>query len=181
VAVNISPHQFRERNFVDTVATILERVNLEPEALELEITETVAMTEVEKTMERLTDLRALGLTISIDDFGTGYSSLAYLKRFPIHILKIDRSFVMNLPGDKDNRAITKAVIALAQHLDLELVAEGVETIEQADFLARAGCQYLQGYYFSMPISSRDFTQILSAGIGKEPGKSFVSKPRIIQR
>jgi diguanylate cyclase (GGDEF)-like protein len=181
VAVNISPHQFRERTFVDTVATILERVNLEPEALELEIRETVAMTEVEKTMERLTELRALGLTISIDDFGTGYSSLAYLKRFPIHILKIDRSFVRNLPDDKENRAITKAVIALAHYLDLHLVAEGVETIEQADFLAREGCQYLQGYYFSMPISSRDFTQVLSAGIGREQGKSFVSKPRIIQR
>jgi diguanylate cyclase (GGDEF)-like protein len=181
VAVNISPHQFRERTFVDTVATILERVSLEPEALELEITETVAMTEVEKTMERLTELRALGLRISIDDFGTGYSSLAYLKRFPIHTLKIDRSFVRNLPGDKENRAITKAVIALAHYLDLHLVAEGVENIEQADFLAREGCQYLQGYYFSMPVSSREFTQILSAGISKEPGKSFVNKPRIIQR
>jgi EAL domain-containing protein (putative c-di-GMP-specific phosphodiesterase class I) len=96
-------------------------------------------------------------------------------------LKIDRSFVRNLPDDKENRAITKAVIALAHYLDLHLVAEGVENIEQADFLAREGCQYLQGYYFSMPISSRDFTQILSAGIGKEPGKSFVNKPRIIQR
>ncbi len=174
IAVNISALQFRERTFVDTVASILEQTRLEPEALELEVTETVAMTEVQKTMERLTALQALGLRISIDDFGTGYSSLAYLKRFPIHTLKIDRSFVANLPADKENKAIIKAVIALAHYLDLNLVAEGVETREQADYLRREGCKYLQGYYFSTPVAGRRLRELLESGVGSEPGRSYLA-------
>ncbi|MEE8278382.1 MAG: EAL domain-containing protein [Thermoanaerobaculia bacterium] len=165
ISVNISAHQFREKNFSETVASVLERAGLQPEALELEITETVAMTEVEKTMERLRELEGLGLRISIDDFGTGYSSLSYLQRFPIHALKIDQSFVMKLPAHKEDKAIVKSILALANHLDLDVVAEGVETAEQAEFLTQEGCQFLQGFYFARPMPSDECGQLLEQGLG----------------
>ena len=168
VSVNISAHQFREKDFSEIVRTVLKRAGLQPQALELEITETVAMTEVEKTMERLRELERLGLTISIDDFGTGYSSLSYLQRFPIHALKIDRSFVGKLPADKGDKAIVKSILALANYLGLDVVAEGVETAAQAKFLTQEGCQYLQGYYFARPMPSSDCTQLLQKGLDTKP-------------
>ncbi len=163
VAVNISAIQFRERSFVEKIGAILERTGLAPQALELEITETIAMTEVEQTMRRMTELEQLGVRIAIDDFGTGYSSLAYLKRFPIHTLKIDKSFILKLPADKENLAIVKAVIALATNLGLDIVAEGVETAEQASVLKQHGCELLQGFHFSRPVSADEFYRLARLG------------------
>ncbi len=163
MAVNISAIQFRERGFVESVGAILNSAKLDPRVFELEITETIAMNEVEKTLDRLHEFNQLGVHISIDDFGTGYSSLAYLKRFPIHTLKIDKSFVQTTPDDKDNTAIVKAVIALAHFLGLSVVAEGVETAEQATYLRAEGCEILQGFHFSRPVSSTEFSKLLSAG------------------
>ena len=172
VAVNISALQFREVGFKDTVSTILANTRLQPQALELEITETVAMTDVDKTMERLKALQDLGLRISIDDFGTGYSSLAYLQRFPIHTLKLDRSFIMGLPENKENRAIVKAVIAMARYMGLELVAEGVEGEGEAAILRREGCELLQGHHFSHPVSAAKLEQMLQRGYRQESHRAF---------
>jgi diguanylate cyclase (GGDEF)-like protein len=174
VAVNISAPQFRERGFVDTVDSALKSVGLEPSALELEITESIAMTEVDKTMARLKELEDLGLRISIDDFGTGYSSLAYLERFPIHTLKIDRSFIHNMQSQKENKAIVKAVVAMAHYLGLDVVAEGVETAEQADFLVRENCEVLQGFFFARPLPSQDCGRLLEDGLGNQ---EFFDRPR----
>jgi diguanylate cyclase (GGDEF)-like protein len=172
VAVNISALQFRELGFKDTVSTILATTKLEPEALELEITETVAMTDVDKTMERLDALQKLGLRISIDDFGTGYSSLAYLQRFPIHTLKLDRSFIIGLPENRENRAIVKAVIAMARYMGLELVAEGVEGEGEAEILREEGCELLQGFHFSRPASAAKMEELLHRGYRRESQRSF---------
>jgi len=167
MAINISAIQFRERSFVETVRSILRDSGIEPEAIELEITESVAMNEVEKTLERLQELHDLGVHIAIDDFGTGYSSLAYLKRFPIHTLKIDKSFVLNTPQDQGDMAIVKGVIALAHNLRLEVVAEGVETAEQASYLRAEGCEFLQGFHFSRPVPKAGFEQLLRDGFDAE--------------
>jgi len=175
VAVNISALQFREPGFVDGIASILEEYKTDAAALELEITETIAMTEVEKTMTRLAELRKLGLRISIDDFGTGYSSLSYLKRFPIETLKIDRSFVTNLPEDKENAAIVKAVIALARLMGLQVVAEGVETAAALSFLEENDCEIFQGYHFSPPLEAEKFTSLMHEGLDATSGKSFLRK------
>jgi diguanylate cyclase (GGDEF)-like protein len=162
IAVNISAIQFRERNFVETVSKIILEAGIDPATLELEITESVAMNEVEKTLERMTELKQLGVQIAIDDFGTGYSSLAYLKRFPIHTLKIDRSFVMKTPQDKEDQAIVKAVIALAHILGLQVVAEGVETQEQATYLRSEGCEFLQGFHFSRPVPPQQLERLFQS-------------------
>jgi len=172
IAVNISALQFREVGFKDTVSTILANTSLEPDALELEITETVAMTDVDKTMERLKALQDLGLRISIDDFGTGYSSLAYLQRFPIHTLKLDRSFIMGLPDNKENRAIVKAVIAMARYMGLELVAEGVEGEGEAAILRTEGCELLQGHHFSRPVPAVEIERMLHRGYRRESHRAF---------
>ncbi len=172
VAVNISALQFREVGFKDTVSAVLANTGLDPAALELEITETVAMTDVDKTMERLKALQDLGLRISIDDFGTGYSSLAYLQRFPIHTLKLDRSFIMGLPENDENRAIVKAVIAMARFMGLELVAEGVEGEGEAAILRQEGCELLQGHYFSHPVPAAEIEEMLHRGFRRESQRSF---------
>jgi diguanylate cyclase (GGDEF)-like protein len=167
VAVNISAIQFRERDFVQTVGNIISDAGVDPASVELEVTESVAMNEVEKTLERLMELRELGVQIAIDDFGTGYSSLAYLKRFPIHTLKIDKSFVLRTPQDKEDQAIVKAVIALAHFLGLKVVAEGVETKEQALYLRDEGCEILQGFHFSRPVAPQQIERLASSGFSGE--------------
>jgi diguanylate cyclase (GGDEF)-like protein len=172
IAVNISALQFREDGLRDTVSTVLANTRLEPGALELEITETVAMTDVDQTMERLKALQDLGLRISIDDFGTGYSSLAYLQRFPIHALKLDRSFIMGLPESRENRAIVKAVIAMARYMGLELVAEGVEGEGEAAILRSEGCEILQGFHFSRPVPAAEIEQLLHRGYRQESHRTF---------
>ncbi|MEB0039499.1 EAL domain-containing protein [Pseudomonas sp. MH10] len=151
VSVNISAQQFQVHSFLDMVKAILSESGLEPNMLELEITEGVLVQDIDITCETLAALRGMGIRISVDDFGTGYSSLAYLKRFPVNILKIDQSFVRTMLEDKSDAAIVATIIKLAQVLGLELVAEGVETEEQAQALLSLGCHVMQGYLYCRPI------------------------------
>jgi len=150
VSVNLSPRQFNDARLAESVAQALAESGLAPNLLELEITESTAMQHTDATLATLGKLKRLGVSISIDDFGTGYSSLAYLRRFPVDKLKIDRSFVAVAPADKEQAAIISAIVALAHALQIEVVAEGVETEAQRDFLARCGCDYLQGYLIGRP-------------------------------
>jgi diguanylate cyclase (GGDEF)-like protein/PAS domain S-box-containing protein len=157
IAVNLSTQQFFKLNLVDFVKKVLEETKLSPEYLVLEITETMAM-DFDYSLNVLRKLKDIGICISIDDFGTGYSSLSYLKKFPIDYLKIDRSFVRDIMEDDNDVNIVKAIITLAHNLCLEVIAEGVETIEQLDFLKKHHCDKIQGYLFSKPISAAQFEQ-----------------------
>nr|WP_246860776.1 bifunctional diguanylate cyclase/phosphodiesterase [Noviherbaspirillum sp. UKPF54] len=156
IAVNLSPRQLARDDIVDVVADALQSAGLEPRWLELEITENDVMRDVDKSLATLIRLKQLGVKISIDDFGTGYSSLNYLKRFPVDTLKIDRSFVSDIAADADDAAIVKAVISLAHILNLNVVAEGVETDGQRRFLVENGCDEVQGYYFGRPMPAPEF-------------------------
>ncbi|MGH8671065.1 MAG: bifunctional diguanylate cyclase/phosphodiesterase [Burkholderiales bacterium] len=160
IAVNLSARQFRQENLLAMVWRVLEETRMEAQWLELEITESMVMQNVDETGQILQQLKTMGVHIAIDDFGTGYSSLSYLKRFPIHTLKIDRSFVQDLPDDVDDAVLTRAMIAMAHMLKLRLVAEGVETKAQLDFLREHLCDEMQGYYFSTPLSAEDLEQLL---------------------
>ena len=160
VAVNLSPRQFQEPELVDTVRRILTETQLSPQYLELEITESAAMQNVDFTKEILTELYNMGVSISIDDFGTGYCSFNYLKQFPIHCLKIDRSFVQDLTSETNDAAIITAMIALAHGLNLSVVAEGVETEEQRNLLRILECELMQGNLFSSAISTQEATELL---------------------
>ncbi|MCT7958395.1 EAL domain-containing protein [Laspinema palackyanum] len=160
VAVNLSVRQFQEPDLVQKIAQVLEETGLDPQYLTLEITETAAMLDVDFTRKLLRELEQMGVNIALDDFGTGYSSLSYLKQFPLHTLKIDRSFVKDLTEEPADIAIARAVIALGHGLDLNVVAEGVETQEQLDCLRMLDCEEIQGYFFSRPLSSEDATHLL---------------------
>ncbi len=160
ISVNLSARQFRAQGLLDMIAGKLEISRLPADSLELEITESMVMDNVERAIDTLEKLRELGLNIAVDDFGTGYSSLNYLKRFPIHTLKIDQSFIRDLTNDSDDAAITSAVIALGRNLRLNIVAEGVETKEQLVFLRSQSCNELQGYYYSRPLDAESFTRLL---------------------
>lgn len=160
VSVNVSARQFQEKDWVERVAAALEESGLEARYLELELTESLIMQDVQQAVETMHRLEKLGVHLAIDDFGTGYSSLASLKSFPVGRLKIDRSFVKDLPEDGDDAAIARAVISLARTLQLRVIAEGVETREQMDFLREAGCDEIQGYYLSRPIDARGLQAIL---------------------
>jgi EAL domain-containing protein (putative c-di-GMP-specific phosphodiesterase class I) len=151
VSVNLSARQFQQAGLALRVRAALERSGLPPACLEIEITESTVMRDTGEAASVLRSLKALGVALSIDDFGTGYSSLSYLKRFPIDVLKIDRSFVSDVTADPNDAAITRAIIALAHTLNLEAVAEGAETAEQVAFLRENGCDEIQGYYFSPPV------------------------------
>jgi diguanylate cyclase (GGDEF)-like protein/PAS domain S-box-containing protein len=150
MAVNLSPRQFQQADLCDIVDAALKESGLEPRALELEITESTAMLNTERTISTLADLRSLGVLIAIDDFGTGHSALSYLRRFPIDRVKIDREFVMEIENSRSNRAIVSAIAAMAHGLDLVVTAEGVETEEQVAFLEGAGCEEVQGFLFGRP-------------------------------
>ena len=165
VAVNVSALQFQQPDFVDRVGHVLARTNLPGELLELELTESILLRDADEALQRLHALSHLGIRLSIDDFGTGYSSLAYLKRFPLHKLKIDRSFVRNLPADDSDAAIVRAVIQLARALNLRVNAEGVETEEQRRFLAAEGCDELQGFLFAPGLDAFSLEQRLSLQAG----------------
>ncbi|MCG2634079.1 MAG: EAL domain-containing protein [Gammaproteobacteria bacterium] len=158
ISVNVSGRQLREPDFSERVIRCLEETGLEARYLELEITETVIMENAEACIVSLLELRDQGIRIIIDDFGTGYSSLGYLKHFPVSLLKIDRSFVSDIPRDKDDAAITSGVIALARNLGLKVVAEGVETQEQLDFLRAHNCDMIQGYFLSRPLPADRFEE-----------------------
>lgn len=160
VAVNLSANQFNSPEITEKVSQALRVSGLDPSLLELEITESVIMKHAQQTIDTLSALGEMGIRFAIDDFGTGYSSLSYLKRFPIHSLKIDKSFVKDIPGDLDDSAIITTVVAMAHNLKLEVVAEGVETEQQVAFLRACGCDAIQGYQFSRPVSADEFMSML---------------------
>ena len=160
LAVNFSARQFQQPSFISRVEEILKETNLDPTWLELEITESSIMKDPDKAIERLLELKMMGIKVAIDDFGTGYSSLNYLKRFPIDTLKIDRSFVSDLCKDPHDTAIVRAIITLGHALDLTVIAEGVETREQLESLKELECDVVQGFLFSKALSSEDFEELL---------------------
>jgi predicted signal transduction protein with EAL and GGDEF domain len=161
VSINVSAMQFQQTDFVQIVASVLRCAGLSPQLLELELTESILVKDANEALERLHALAALGVVMSIDDFGTGYSSLAYLKKFPISKLKIDRSFVMGLPDDESDRAIVSAIIGMARGLKLKVVAEGVETLAQRSYLAGLECEAFQGYLCSPGLPAEEFEQLMS--------------------
>jgi diguanylate cyclase (GGDEF)-like protein/PAS domain S-box-containing protein len=160
VAVNLSPRQFRQHNIASLIEESLRETGLDPHFLELEITESMVMQDVDRVASVLNELKRLGVYLAMDDFGTGYSSLGYLKRFPFDKLKIDQSFVRDITCDPNNAAIAKAVIAMAHSLHLKVIAEGVETQGQLNYLHRHGCDEMQGYYFSRPVPAGEFERLL---------------------
>ncbi len=160
VAVNVSPHQFRNGRLVEEVLEALDASGLPPERLELEITESLLLQDSNQALETLEKLRGHGLRLSLDDFGTGYSSLAYLKRFPLQTLKIDRCFIRDMNQDTNAQALVKAIISMARALDLKIVAEGVEDATQLEFLRAHGVRIIQGYFFSPPVSATAFQGLL---------------------
>ncbi|MDP6873216.1 MAG: EAL domain-containing protein [Alphaproteobacteria bacterium] len=161
VAVNLSAHQFSQDDLLDHVQSWVDKTGVDASLLELELTESSIMQDPEAAAGILGRLSAAGVRVSIDDFGIGYSSLAYLKRFPLDALKIDRSFVRDVTHDPSDGAIVRTVIALAQHLDLHVVAEGVETDEQLEFLRANSCQYAQGFYFSPPVAADEIFTVVA--------------------
>lgn len=163
VAVNLSARQFTQQGLVDSIAGVLRECGLAPHCLELELTESMIMDDVEHAIGILRDLAGLGVKISVDDFGTGYSSLAYLKRLPIDLLKVDQSFVRDITLDPDDAAIVATIISLAHSLRLQVIAEGVETAEQLAFLRSHGCDAMQGYYFSKPLPAEQVEELLRSG------------------
>jgi EAL domain-containing protein (putative c-di-GMP-specific phosphodiesterase class I) len=162
VAVNLSAHNFRSDSLLTSIAHALESTGLPSSYLHVELTESAVMQEPAAAMKTLGALKAIGLKLSIDDFGTGYSSLSTLKQFPIDLLKIDRSFVRDLPEDGSSASIVEAILALANALGLGVVAEGVETTAQRDFLCSRRCGLMQGYLFSKPLPADGFARLLGA-------------------
>ena len=162
VSVNVSARQFEEKRLVERIAGALRDSGLPPSALDLEVTESLLMRDLNQAVERMRELKAMGVTLSIDDFGTGYSSLSALKSFPISTLKIDKSFVRDLASSSDDQAIALAVISLGHRLHLRVIAEGVETVEQRDFLRANDCDEMQGYLFSPPVPAERITEMLQA-------------------
>ncbi len=162
IAVNLSSLQFRHNDLLDTITDVLMESALDPEYLALELNEAMIMHNSEHTISMLQKLKEIGIRVSIDNFGTGYSSLSYLKHFPVDILKIDKSFLTDLPDDHKNAAITTAVIAMAHGLNLNIIAEGVETLQQVAFLRELDCDAMQGYLYGKPISANNFTNMLES-------------------
>ncbi|PHN21527.1 bifunctional diguanylate cyclase/phosphodiesterase [Pseudomonas syringae] len=160
VAINVSPKQFSDPELVSSIAAILKEEELDPSLLELELTEGLLLEATEDTRQQLDSLKKLGLSLAMDDFGTGYSSFSYLKKFPIDVLKIDRSFIRDIPDDEDDMEITSAVIAMAHNLKLKVVAEGIETAAQLAFLRRHRCDVGQGYLFDRPIPGQELIEKL---------------------
>lgn len=163
MSINLSPTQFEQQDLVMRVEGILEALGLEGRHLKLELTEGAVMENPEEAVQKMEMLHERGVRISIDDFGTGYSSLSYLKRLPVHTLKIDRSFIEDVTANTNNQEIVRAVISMAKSLHIESLAEGVETAEQHEFLVAEGCDSIQGYFFSPPVSARKFESLLRNG------------------
>lgn len=161
IAVNLSGRQFLHYNLIKSIQDAVAQTKLPSASLELEITETVAMHNAEDSIGIMRQIKGIGIDLALDDFGTGYSSLAYLKRFPIDKLKIDKAFVRDIPGDSNDLAIVSAIIAMAHALGLRVHAEGVETDAQADFLRESGCELAQGYFFGRPLPAEAFEALLA--------------------
>ena len=160
MAVNLSPRQFSDPDLVADIAAVLSETGMAPQLLEIEITESIVMHDTDRAVKVLGAIKALGVRLALDDFGTGYSSLAQLKRFPIDTLIVDRSFIREIPNDAEDRAITEAVIAMGRSLSLNIVAAGVETLEQQTFLREHACDEMQGFCFSKPIVAEEFAELL---------------------
>jgi EAL domain-containing protein (putative c-di-GMP-specific phosphodiesterase class I) len=162
VSINISPRQFMSRRLVSALLGIIRETGADPRHIELEITETMIMRNIEQSIETLAQLRSVGMQVAVDDFGVGYSSLNQLTRLPASSMKIDRSFIMNIPHDASSGSITEAIIAMAKRLKLRVIAEGVETRAQLDFLRDNECEAFQGYLFSRPVTALEATAMLRA-------------------
>ena len=162
LAVNVSPRQFQLTDLVHCTASALSESGFPAAQLELEITESALAEREDKALQTMRRLRDLGLRLAVDDFGTGYSSLAQLKRFPINVLKIDQGFVRDIPRSADDMAISAAIIAMGHSMGLQVLAEGVETAEQLDFLRVRGCDAYQGYYCSRPVPAEAFAALVQA-------------------
>jgi predicted signal transduction protein with EAL and GGDEF domain len=160
VSVNLSARQFADEDLLADIGAALEESGLKPELLELELTESMVMRSPDRALEVLEAVKRMGVRLAIDDFGVGYSSLTHLKRFPIDTLKVDRSFIRDIPQDSEDKAITEAIIAMGKSLNLTVVAEGVETLEQQSFLREHECDEMQGFYFSKPIPGDRFAELL---------------------
>ena len=165
LGVNISGHQLRSSDFISTIEGVLEETGFPPERLEVELTESILVEDIPGDVDKLRRLKRMGILLTIDDFGAKYSSFAYLRRLPLDRLKLDRSFVQDLPGDGRASEIVTAIVAMSRSLGLDLVAEGVENREQADLLRRLGCQYIQGYYCSRPFPAEGFELFLQHACG----------------
>jgi predicted signal transduction protein with EAL and GGDEF domain len=167
IGVNLSPRQFQQPELYDSIRHILSETGFKPKHLSLEITESVIMKDVDHAIQTLARLKKIGVHISVDDFGTGYSSLSYLKHLPIDMLKIDRSFVMEIPASPDDMAIVTAVISMAHNLNIKVLAEGVQSDDQKTFLQASRCDELQGYFFSHPLDAEALQQMNEgAGCGE---------------
>jgi len=162
MAVNVSARQFKQAGFIDLVHEVIEETRIDPNQLELELTESLLIDDLEHTLDVLTRLRAMGVRMAIDDFGTGYSSLNYLKQFPVDTLKIDQSFIHNLPENNDDAQITRTIISMAHNLGLGVIAEGVETKEQLEFLQEINCEEVQGFYFSKPLPAAALVESINS-------------------
>jgi EAL domain-containing protein (putative c-di-GMP-specific phosphodiesterase class I) len=162
LSVNVSPSQFRQPDFVAQVRAILADTGASAQHLIFEVTEGLLIENLEYTLARMHELAALGIRLSIDDFGTGYSSMAYLRRMPLYELKIDRSFIADTPGDANGTAIVQSILAMAGHLGLRSIAEGVETSEQASFLAANGVSAMQGFLFARPVPMPELIALLKS-------------------
>jgi len=160
LAVNVSAQQFSKEKLFDELKLVLSETGMKAEQLELEVTESALMLDEARVIAVMNSIRELGISLAIDDFGTGYSSLSYLKKLPLDVLKIDRRFIEHIPQANDDKQIASAIIALAHNLNFKVLAEGVETAEQLDFLRQQGCDYYQGYYFSKPLPPEQFWALM---------------------
>jgi len=176
VAVNVSPRQVQSAGFVESVAAVLDATGLDPRLLELEVTENLVINHSDGVPDVLHDLYCLGVELAIDDFGTGYSSLNYLKRFSVHRLKIDRSFIADAQHEPEDRAIVRTVIRLGQTLGLRVLAEGAENKETIEFLKREGCDEVQGFYYAKPMPAADFEQWARAFSAANPTRDELPIP-----
>ncbi len=177
VSANMSARQFYQKNLPDMIGDILRETGLEPRWLKIELTESIVMQDIDAAIDILSRLKEMGITLSIDDFGTGYSSLAYLKRFPVDELKVDRSFVNGLGTDTRDSTIVNTIIAMAHSMDLKVVAEGVETASQLALLRERNCEEVQGFYFSRPLAAELFEEMMRTGL---PVKGYQTGPEIVQ-
>lgn len=160
IAVNVSSIHFQQQSFLDSIQSIMEKNNAAPQNFEIEVTERTVMNSASETVSKLVKLKQLGFKLSIDDFGTGYSSLSYLVRFPLDVLKIDRSFIQHMCSLDDKQAIVDAIIQMAHRLNMKVVAEGVENVQQVELLKQMGCDYIQGYYYSKPLPMNELLEFL---------------------
>jgi EAL domain-containing protein (putative c-di-GMP-specific phosphodiesterase class I) len=168
VSVNLDAWSLQSGHLATSVASALQANGLPPSAIEFEVTESNLLRDMNQACQTLQSLRDLGIRLAIDDFGTGYSSLTYLKRFPVDVIKIDRSFIKDLPANGNDGALTSAVIAMGHSLEIELVAEGVETWAQVEFLLARGCHLVQGFLFSRPVPAQDFVALVAQGLNAVP-------------